>query len=154
FLMTTAHTVAQAMVAEGRISESEANAHSQRSVLSRVLDGSDDARPDIALRSAIPGDRYLLSSDGLFAGGDHQTIWEVLVGYPDPEHAARRLVDKARSAGVTDDVTCIVADVVPRTAHEDPRAHARILVGAVAEDDHRTPVMGRPPNPAQDADVL
>ena len=57
----------QSLVDEGRITLEEAASHPQRSMLLRALDGSGEVDPDLSLREAQVGDRYLLCSDGLSA---------------------------------------------------------------------------------------
>ena len=55
----------QTLVDEGRLTEEEAEHHPQRSVIMRVLTGDSDDEPDLSMREARVGDRYLLCSDGL-----------------------------------------------------------------------------------------
>ena len=67
FQITHDHTLVQSLLDEGRITAEEAASHPQRSLLLRALDGGDDPAPDLQLREARAGDRYLLCSDGLHA---------------------------------------------------------------------------------------
>ena len=55
----------QTLVDSGRISPAEAEHHPQRSLVTRVLTGSEDDEPDLAIREPRIGDRYLICSDGL-----------------------------------------------------------------------------------------
>ena len=63
--ITHDHTLVQRLVDEGRISEQEAGSHPQRSLITRALDGREGIEPDLSVREARPGDRYLLCTDGL-----------------------------------------------------------------------------------------
>ena len=130
--ITHDHSFVQSLVDEGRITEEEAEDHPQRSLVTRVLTGQHDDEPDLAIREARVGDRYLICSDGLSGFVARDTIQEVLELALPPGPAADRLVELALRAGAPDNVTCIVADVVdldkdapPPTAHE--------VVGAAAE---------------------
>ena len=65
YQITHDHTLVQSLVDDGRITPEEAATHPQRSILLRALDGSGEVEPDLSLREAQVGDRYLLCSDGL-----------------------------------------------------------------------------------------
>ncbi|PRZ42787.1 protein phosphatase [Antricoccus suffuscus] len=103
-------TFVQALIDEGRITEEEASVHPQRSVILRALNGA-DVEPDLSMREARPGDRYVLCSDGLSSFVSFETIHDGLA-ITDPEDAAERLIDLALRAGGPDNVTVIVADVL------------------------------------------
>jgi PPM family protein phosphatase len=47
-----------------------------------------------------------------------------LRGTGDPDQAARRLIEAANAAGGPDNVSCVVADIVPRNADIAPNAPA------------------------------
>ncbi|MGW4114708.1 MerR family transcriptional regulator [Actinosynnema sp. NPDC004786] len=111
FRITHDHTAVQSLIAEGRLTEEEAWSHPQRSLLVRALTGA-AVEPDLALHDALPGDRYLLCTDGLHAVVPEAGVREVLVSEREPEEAGRRLVELANAAGGPDNVVCVVADVV------------------------------------------
>ncbi len=58
--ITKDHSFVQNLVDEGRITEEEAMGHPQRSLVTRVLTGQDDDEPDVTVREARIGDRYLM----------------------------------------------------------------------------------------------
>ncbi|MCO7221099.1 PP2C family serine/threonine-protein phosphatase [Klenkia sp. PcliD-1-E] len=103
-------TFVQTLIDDGRITEDEANSHPQRSLLLRALNGQ-DVEPDLSMREARAGDRYLLCSDGLSGVVSHETMADALRD-PDPQATADRLVELALRSGGPDNITCIVADVV------------------------------------------
>ena len=108
FRITHDHTVVQSLIDEGRLTEEEATAHPQRTLLLKALG---TGTPDLRLHDAAPGDRYLLCSDGLPAVLPDARIRPLLTtGTPDA--AVRALVDAANEAGGPDNVSCVVADVV------------------------------------------
>jgi len=66
--LTQDHTYVQSLVDQGGLGRDEAAVHPQRSLLVRALGtGALPVEADLALRTALPGDRYLLCSDGLSA---------------------------------------------------------------------------------------
>ena len=139
--ITHDHTFVQSLVDEGRISAEEANHHPQRSVITNVLDGRGQIEPDVSVREARVGDRYLVCSDGLSGVVSEQTLAETL-GAGDPDAAADALIRLALRGGGPDNITAIVADVV-ETGDAPPSA-VPIAVGAVAEspptrDEAQTP---------------
>jgi PPM family protein phosphatase len=113
FQVTHDHTVVQSLLDEGRISPEEVASHPQRSLLLRAIDGSAGLQADTSLRDALPGDRYLLCSDGLSTVITTQAIWETLRDCGDPDQAVQRLIEAANAAGGPDNVSCVVADIVP-----------------------------------------
>ena len=146
--ITRDHSFVQDLVDEGRITAAEADHHPQRSLVTRVLTGQQADRPDLSLREARVGDRYLICSDGLsdYVAGD--TIAEALAETPDPAAAAEHLVDLALRAGAPDNVTCIVADVVDgdQTPSTSPE-----VVGAAAERRPATARTSTAPLPQRSA---
>ena len=112
FQITHDHTLVQSLLDEGKLTAEEAASHPQREMLRRAL-GSSNAEPDLQLREARVGDRYLLCSDGLHEAAPAESIKQVLLAVSDPDEAAARLIELAIHGGGHDNITCIVADVVP-----------------------------------------
>ncbi len=138
--VTTDHTFVQHLVNTGKITPEEAEHHPQRSVVMRVLGDFDvDIAPDLSVREARAGDRWLLCSDGLsgFVSGD--TIAQTLHDIPDVDTCAERLVQLALRAGGGDNVTVVVADVLELDQVRDgagPRTNA-VVVGSAAVTRNR-----------------
>ena len=120
-------TYVQSLVDSGKLTAEEASHHPRRSMILRALDGS-AVDPDISIREARLGDRYLLCSDGLSDVVTASTLLEALSS-GGPQECADRLIELALRGGGPDNVTCIVADVVD-PAHGDDRP---IVGGAVAD---------------------
>jgi PPM family protein phosphatase len=132
-------TFVQALIDEGRLTVEEASSHPQRSLILHALNGT-EVEPDLSIREARVGDRYLLCSDGLSDVVSPDTLLEAL-SLADPHESADRLVELALRAGGPDNVTCIVADVIDVPYGDD----APVMDGAVGgnrgqrEPDHTTP---------------
>ncbi|NMM31553.1 MAG: serine/threonine-protein phosphatase [Cellulomonas sp.] len=138
--VTTDHTFVQHLVNTGKITPEEAEHHPQRSVVMRVLGDFDpDVAPDLSVREARPGDRWLLCSDGLsgFVSGD--TIADTLRDVVDVDACADRLVQLALRAGGGDNVTVIVADVIEldNVPDGDGPSMSAAIVGSAATSRNR-----------------
>jgi len=137
YQITRDHTLVQSLVDEGRLTPEAAATHPQRSLVVRALQSSTDAEPDLQMREAVLGDRYLLCSDGLSDVVTEQTLHKALASYPDPVQAVGHLIDLALRAGGPDNITCIVADVVDTVAGPVAPSDAVVLAGAAAAGDGR-----------------
>ena len=136
FQITHDHTLVQSLVDEGRISLDEAASHPQRSLLLRALDGRGEVDPDVSLREAQLGDRYLLCSDGLCSVVTAETIHHALSAAAEPEQAVRQLIDLANRGGGPDNITCVVADVVELESQPGPPL--KPIVAGAAHNATRT----------------
>lgn len=124
--VTVDHTFVQKLVDMGRITAEEALVHPRRSVLMRVL-GDVEGEPelDIAIFEAMPGDRWMLCSDGLSGVVPEEVMTRILTSKVPTEEAAELLVGEALEFGAPDNVTVVVTDVVRPAAKIDfePGAH-------------------------------
>ncbi len=139
--LTKDHTFVQSLIDEGRITEEDARTHPHRNLILKALDGIHESEPDLFELELTPGDRVLLCSDGASGVLDDGRLADILsMGTPD--FAAVELVRASLEAGSTDNVTCIVADVVEDT--EDLSELQPMLVGAAADLKRR---LHKPPLP-------
>jgi len=135
--ITHDHTLVQSLVDDGRLSPEQAHTHPQRSLVMRALQSSTDAEPDLSVREALAGDRYLLCSDGLSDVVSEQTMHKTLVKFTDPEEAVHQLIDLAIRGGGPDNITCIVADVVDTATEPGAATKASIIAGAASNGNGR-----------------
>jgi protein phosphatase len=120
-------TYVQSLVDSGKLTADEASHHPRKSVILRALNGT-EVDPDISIREARKGDRYLLCSDGLSDVVTATTLLETLASGT-PQGCADRLVELALRGGGPDNITCIVADVVDVAQGDD----VPIVGGAVTD---------------------
>jgi PPM family protein phosphatase len=85
--------------------------------MSRYLDGRPDRSPDLALREALPGDRYLLCSDGLSGVLAPGEIQSALQSADKPANVVGRLIRAANNTGGPDNITAIIIDAI---SHPQP----------------------------------
>ena len=107
--ITRDHSLVQALVETGQISEAEADHHPQANVITRAV-GAGVEQIELEKRTGQlqAGDRLLLCSDGLSKTLPEALLAELLAG--DDETAAERLVTAALMAKVIDNVTAVTID--------------------------------------------
>jgi len=129
--LTKDHTFVQTLIDEGRITEEESRVHPHKNLILKALDGIHEAEPDLFHVDLEPGDRLLLCSDGASGVLDDGRLADILSS-GSPDYAATELVRASLEAGSTDNVTCLVADVVDG---DDPAAEGLtpLVVGAAAD---------------------
>lgn len=110
--LTDDHSVVAELVRDGHISPSEADAHPQRNIITRVLGVYPEVAADLWPIDPVRGDRYLLCYDGLFNEVTDDQITAALRRLSDPNEAAAELVRLANEGGGRDNITVIVVDVV------------------------------------------
>lgn len=134
--LTNDHTFVQTLIDEGRITEADARVHPHRNLILRAIDGIHDLEPDLFVLELKPRDRLLLCSDGASGVLDAGRLADILSS-GSPDYAAVELVRASLEAGSSDNVTCIVADVVEGAVDGDPddptTRPTPLLVGAAAE---------------------
>lgn len=79
-----------------------------RDVITRALGLADTVQVDTASFDAVPGDRYLLCSDGLSGMVSDREVQEVVQGSTDPGAACEELIRRANARGGEDNVTVVV----------------------------------------------
>ncbi|MDR0435362.1 MAG: protein phosphatase 2C domain-containing protein [Propionibacteriaceae bacterium] len=109
--LTRDHSWVQQMVDSGKLTEAEAEAHPNRSLVTRIVNGHEEFRPEFFTLDVELGDRLLLCSDGLCGQVEDDDLRRLL-GTPDLAKACNKLTKAARDAGAPDNVTFIVTEVV------------------------------------------
>ena len=139
--LTRDHTFVQSLIDEGRITEEESRTHPHRNLILRAVDGVHETDPDLFYVELAPGDRLLLCSDGASGVLNHDRLADIL-GTGSIDYAVVELIRASLEAGSSDNITCVVADVVDPDVEDDgpPLAAAStgpMVVGAAAEQPRR-----------------
>jgi protein phosphatase len=129
--LTVDHTFVQTLIDEGRITEAEARVHPHRNLIMKAIDAVSDSDPDLFVLDVVPGDRILVCSDGACGVLEDARIADIL-STGSPEYAAVELVRSSLEAGSSDNVTCVVADVL-EAGDGTGDAPEALVVGAAAE---------------------
>jgi serine/threonine protein phosphatase PrpC len=102
----------QYLLDTGVITAEEAVRHPRRNVILKAVNGM-SVTPSFSTFAPLTGDRYLLCSDGLSDYVDDAAIENVLATVSDRHQATAALIALTLETGARDNVTVIVADVVP-----------------------------------------
>jgi protein phosphatase len=130
--LTNDHTFVQTLIDEGRITEAEARVHPHRNLILKAIDGTHDLEPDLLVLELTVGDRLLLCSDGASGVLDAGRLADILSSGT-PDYAAVELVRASLEAGSSDNVTCLVADLVEGSPDDPATQDTPLLVGAAAD---------------------
>ena len=142
--LTVDHSFVQELVDAGRIRADEARVHPQRNIVTRVLGSVQPPEAEYWLFAPVPGERYLLCSDGICGELEEPAIARLMGGVPDPGLAAAALVGEALRAGGTDNATAIVIDVW-NAAPPPPPVETGYASSYVAAGDQTNPGLRMPP---------
>ncbi|GAA1394018.1 PP2C family protein-serine/threonine phosphatase [Luteococcus peritonei] len=129
--LTHDHSWVQSLVDDGKISLAEAAVHPHRSLLLKVLNGQPSHEPDYSHVELQSSDRLLFCSDGLCGFVKDTAIRHIMVTAADLDTAMAELVAAAHAGGGADNITVLLADVVPQDAALDAREG--VVVGAAVD---------------------
>ena len=118
--VTEDHSLVAELVRSGDLTRVQASEHPQKNLITRALGAEDEVQVDTAVLPVETDDRVLLCSDGLTDMVPEAKVGELLAA-PDPQGAARALVNAALDAGGADNVTVVVVDV-KKSGEERPRS--------------------------------
>lgn len=107
-LCTHDHSLVEEQVRLGRMTPHEAARSPMRNVITRAVGTREDVAADIVEVDLMPGDLFLLCSDGLTKELRDLQIERALIEAGSPESICERLVDSANWAGGRDNITCLV----------------------------------------------
>ena len=110
--LTEDHSLVAELVRSGKLSPEEAEAHPQRSVITRALGTDPDVDVDTFSVETQAGDLFLLCSDGLTSMVDDETILRVVErNRDDLNGAAKALVRAANKGGGEDNITVVFFEI-------------------------------------------
>jgi serine/threonine protein phosphatase PrpC len=110
--LTKDDTYVQMLVDQGLIRPEEAGSHPRRAVVTQALQG-EPVSPSYVVVEPEPGDRWLLCSDGLTTVVSFESIEAALLAQREPQACAETLLDLALRGGGPDNISVIVADLIP-----------------------------------------
>ncbi len=115
--VTEDHSLVNELMKSGKLSREEAEAHPQRSVITRALGTDPDVDVDTFTIEAQAGDVFLLCSDGLTdMVGEHEILELVERNRKDIDAALRSLVKAANRSGGEDNITVVAFEIAENQA--------------------------------------
>lgn len=109
--VTEDHTLIAAQIREGMLTVEEARYAPHRNVITRAVGSHDYVEVDTRVVETLPGDRFLLCSDGLHGYLEHDDeALEFL--QMQPTSATQGLIDLANNRGGKDNITAVVIEVL------------------------------------------
>jgi len=114
--LTVDHSLYNKLILEGQLSEAEARVVAPSHILSQAVGTHLGTLPEIGSTPVLPGDRYLLCSDGLSDYTPVNDIETILALPVSPEERAEMLIEVAKRGGGGDNITVLLIDVEPRYA--------------------------------------
>ena len=106
--LTRDHSLVGELVARGKLTEAQAEAHPQRSVITRALGAGADVEVDLEAFPARAGDLFLVCSDGLTGMVHEPQLKPLLQRSGSLEQIGRSLIAAANEAGGRDNITVIL----------------------------------------------
>jgi protein phosphatase/serine/threonine-protein phosphatase Stp1 len=105
--VTRDHSLVQELVDAGEISEEEALRHPRANVVTRAVGADDDITLDKVVDKLLPGDLFLLCSDGVDKTLDEAALHDLLAG-GFTEDLGARVVEASLARTARDNVTAVV----------------------------------------------
>ncbi len=106
--LTNDHSLREELLAQGELTEQTAADFPHKNILTRALGISSTIEPDIQQTTIETGDIYFLCSDGLHDALSDRQIETILRQNPSIKEAAIELVEAAKKAGGTDNITILI----------------------------------------------
>jgi PPM family protein phosphatase len=143
--LTEDHSLVGDLMRSGRLTPEEADAHPQRSVITRALGTDSDVDVDMVSVDVEPGDLFLLCSDGLTTMVPEDDILRIVQDAGSLDDVARTLVRAANSGGGEDNITVVLFQVVGDEAVEETLVAAPAPDAVEETDELEDTLTGLPP---------
>jgi PPM family protein phosphatase len=106
--LTRDHSLVGELVARGKLTEEQAEAHPQRSVITRALGPEPHVQVDVEVFPARDGDVFMICSDGLTSMVHEPSLKPLLTTGASLEEIGRTLIAAANEAGGRDNITVVL----------------------------------------------
>ena len=113
--LTSDHSLVNALLKAGQITEEEAAHHPQRNIITQSIGQKDELQPDFGMVTVEAGDLIVIKSDGLTNMISGDEIRDIVVSDLSVEEKAKTLIRFANNAGGLDNITVVLI----RFAEED-----------------------------------
>ncbi len=110
--LTRDHSYLQEQIDQGLLRPEEAKKHSLRHVILRAVGIEETLALDLLRGRVLPGDLFLLCSDGLTDMVDDTDIQNILLASLRLDHKVEALIELAKSGGGKDNITVVLCEVL------------------------------------------
>ena len=122
------HTEMQDLIDRGLLTREEARHYPRRNVITRAIGVDNNLELDTVHGQVLPGDRFVLCSDGLTGYVPDEEICDIVSSLA-PQAACDRLVELTLARGAGDNVTVVIAHCRDKSS-KTVRPHAPAATGA------------------------
>jgi PPM family protein phosphatase len=119
--LSTDHNFMTEVIASGVISAEQAAQAPHANTLTRAVGVQPTVRVDVLPLDVLPGDTFLLCSDGLYDYSREPADLIAAMALPEPVHVARTLLERALEGGAHDNATALVVRAESLEAHQQER---------------------------------
>lgn len=109
--VTTDHSMVEEMVAAGVLAREDARTHPHRNVITRAVGMAERVEVDFGFLDVLPGDRFLICSDGVHTELDDDELLALLLSGGDPDETVASMEEAILSGDARDNFTALVVDV-------------------------------------------
>ncbi|MCC6164532.1 MAG: serine/threonine-protein phosphatase [Acidobacteria bacterium] len=109
--LTHDHSWVAEQVSAGLLTPAAARQHPWRNVVTRALSASDPPEVELSPLTLQPGDRLLISSDGLHGVIADDRVSAALASTEGLDHACQTLIEEANAAGGPDNITTLMLEI-------------------------------------------
>ena len=109
--ITEDHTVYNELVRRGRLTKEQIDRVAQKNAVTRAVGVYERVDVDTLVIDILPGDQFLLASDGLHGYINHTAELEAYFEDEEGERAADELIELANKKGGGDNITCLLVRV-------------------------------------------
>ena len=106
--LTSDHSLVNALLKAGQITEEEAAHHPQRNIITQSIGQKDELQPDFGMITVEAGDYILINSDGLTNMISGDEIRDIVLSDVTVEEKAQTLIRFANNAGGLDNITVVL----------------------------------------------
>lgn len=132
--LTEDHSWLNALIRRGILDPDQTEQFTHRNIITRAVGAEPTVEVDARLVDVVPGDTFLLCSDGLSGVLTRDELAKILLGHVDLDEAVERLIGKANQLGGPDNITAVA--VRWEVANAPERAHMTFSRADTSETSH------------------
>jgi serine/threonine protein phosphatase PrpC len=111
--LTSDHSLVMEQVRRGLITREQAEKSEMQNIIIRALGSEESVKVDVEDMIGLPGDVYLLASDGLTKHVKDDWLLGIITEYSgNLDQACSALIDAAKAHGGDDNITCVLVKLV------------------------------------------